>query len=137
MNAEENEIFDLYAERDSLNLHCYNMMGKMLDLEFIKEKIQRNNIRKMIIYGGGYLGIQLYRSVNEYLETCIIVDKEGVLIVNCLDIEVENIDYLRKEYKGEYVVITPLRYYQEIKDDLKAIIPEDKLILLGELLKEG
>lgn len=136
MNREEAEIFELYAERAYINMHSYNLMGKMLDIQFIKEKIKRYNMKKVIIYGGGYLGIQLYQALINSLNDCIIVDKEKKLVINNLDIKVKGIEFLENEYTGQYVIVTPLRYYQEIERELQSIIPKEKIMFLGEFLRE-
>lgn len=134
MNFEE-EIFDLYVKDYRIESSCYNMMGRMLETEWMKERLELFNIESLYIYGGGYLGVQLYNAIHNMVDVKAVVDKNGGLSVNVKGIRAISFDDLMEEYTGEKIIITPVKYYQRIKDDLSKFIDEKELLFLGEFLE--
>lgn len=131
----EEEIFELYVKDYRIGSLCYNMMGKLLEIEWVKERLQLYNIQSLYIYGGGYLGVQLYNVVHDMVNVKAVVDKNGILSVNVKGIRTISLDDFVKEYNGEKIIITPVKYYQRIKDDLSKLLNEKEILFLGEFLE--
>lgn len=133
MNVLEN-LIDIYA-RDVEIANCkLDMMGKMLDTNYLKKRIGCLKVSELFIYGGGYLGIQFYRNICNAVNVLSVIDKSGRLVLDLDDIPVINISQLKKMYNGQKVIITPIMYYQEIKKELVSFIPEESILFLGEFL---
>ena len=133
MTAQE-QIRDAYAEELDIMGCSYDMMGKMLDTRHVQRKLSLLGVDELYIYGGGYLGIQFYRTVHDIVQILAVVDKSGGLLLDIPDIPVVNIEEFRKKYNGQKVVITPVKFYQEIYRDLSSFVPLKQLVYLGELL---
>lgn len=131
----EEELFELYVKDYRIQTHCYNMMGQLLDTEWVRKRLQLYNIQSLYIYGGGYLGVQLFNAVHDMVNVKAVVDKNGGLSVNVKGIRTISLDDLVKEYAGERIIITPVKYYQRIKDDLSKFVDEKELLFLGEFLE--
>lgn len=129
-----NELLDAYAEELAIAENSYEIMGKLLDRDYLKKRLDCLNIDKLYIYGGEYIGIQLYRACDKLIKILSIVDKRGCLRFDIADIPVMDFEGLKKAYKGEAVIITPVRYYQEIQEELLSFVPEGKLLFIGEFL---
>lgn len=133
MNIPE-DLIDAYAYDAEIASCKFNMMGKMLDLNYIKDRIALLGSQELYIYGGGYLGIQLYYAVINFVQNLAVIDKSGRLQLDLPDIPVLNISDFKKKYKNQNVIITPFAYYHEIRKDLLSFVPESKLLFLGEFL---
>lgn len=129
-----NELLDTYAEELAIAECSYEIMGKLLDRDYLKKRLDSLNTPELYIYGGGYLGIQLYRACEKLIKVLSIVDKGGSLRLNIPDILVIDLERLKEAYKDEYMIITPVRYYQEIQQDLLSFVPKNNLLFLGEFL---
>lgn len=134
-NTVLNALVDAYAEELEIEKSNFELMGKLLDKNCLKKRIEELNIKKIYIYGGGYLGIQFYRACNNLIEALAVVDKRGRLQLDIKDIPVIGIDKLQKIYKNEIIVVTLLKYYWDIKNELCSFIPENKIIFLGEFME--
>lgn len=134
MNSEE-EIFELYVRDYRIESFSYKMMGKLLESERVKARLQLYNIESVYIYGGGYLGIQLYNAIYNMTDIKAVVDKNGGLSVDIKGIRAISMDDLMKEYSGEKIIITPVKYYQAIKKDLLKFADEKEILFLGEFLE--
>lgn len=128
------KLLDAYAEELAIADCSFQMMGRLLDREYIKGRLSFLNDDGLYIYGGGYLGIQLYRACDKLVRVLSVVDKKGCLVLDLPDIPVINLDGLRKAYKGEKIIIASVRYYREIQKDLLPFVPEDKILFIGEFL---
>lgn len=135
MTQEEELILDGYAYAYNLEKYSYQMMGKLLEIEDIKKRLKINKINELYIYGGGYLGVQLYNSVKGYTDVKAIVDKSGGLAVKAEGISVVSFDKLQEIYKGEKIIITPIKYYKSIKEELLRFIDEENILFLGEFIE--
>ncbi len=131
----EEEIFELYVRDYRIETLCYKMMGELLETEWVKERLQLYNIQSLYIYGGGYLGVQLYNAVYNMVNVKAVVDKNGGLSVNVKGIRTISFNDLVEEYSGEKIIITPVKYYQKIKDDLLKFVNEKEILFLGEFLE--
>lgn len=131
----EEELFELYVNEYRIEAFSYKMMGRMLETDWIMQRLQLYNIQSLYIYGGGYLGVQLYNAIHDLTNVKAIVDKNGGLSVNVKGIPVISIDELMKEYADEKIIITPVKYYQKIKDDLLEFVAEKQILFLGEFLE--
>ncbi len=133
MNKIEKEILNLYATDCSIGEISYSMMGKMLDERYVKERLQLFDIKEMYLYAGSYLAVQLYRAASKYISIKGIVDKNGKIPVSD-NIPVFILDDLKKQYNGEKIVVTSVRYYLEIKKELEQFIESRNIIFIGELM---
>lgn len=130
----QEKILDAYARELEIATYSYDMMGKMLDKEFVKSRIDLLGVTEFYIYGGGYLGIQLYQAVENMAGVPAIVDKSGGLLLNIPGIPVLNVERLKQVYKGQKVIITPVKFYREIYGELSSFVLTDQIIFLGELM---
>lgn len=126
-------LIDLYGYRAEIFSKSYYMMGRLLDKNFVKKEVERKQLSDVYIYGGGYLGIQLYRALSPLVNVLSLVDIRGKLVINdIIDIPVIGIEDFQCQYENQYVIITPLKFCREIFSELRATVPEDKIILLQE-----
>lgn len=133
MNTLEN-LVDYYAIDAEIMTCKFEMMGKMLDAELMRECILTLDTPELYIYGGGYLGIQLYKAICDIIKILAVVDRKGHLQVNHTNIPVINFGQLKKVYKDEPIIIASVQYYQEIRNSLCMFVPEYKIFYLGEFL---
>ena len=133
LSEREEELIGLYADVIDIITACYEMMGKLLDQNQIASRIEELKIEELYIYGGGYLGIQLYRAVEGLANILSIVDKSGGLLLTLPDLPVMDLDTWKQQYKDEWVIITPIKHYRTIYKELITFVPSDRLIFLGEL----
>ncbi|MDE5699941.1 MAG: hypothetical protein K2I96_21475 [Lachnospiraceae bacterium] len=129
---DKDALIDFYGYQSEIWGRGYQMMGQLLDRNFVAHKVEKWNITNVYIYGGGYLGIQLYRAITPFSNVLSIVDKNGKLKVEIKDIPVMNLDIFRQYYKDEPVIITPLQYYKEICNELQDVVSMGKIIFLEE-----
>lgn len=135
MNKQENEIFDAYVEAYNLAQVSYKMMGQMLDAKYMQHRIDLAGINEVIIYGGGYLGVQLYHAMKNLLSVKAVVDKNGSAVVDVEGMPIISLDDMKKMYRNEKVIVTPINYYKAIKDDLCTFVKEEDVYFLGEFLE--
>lgn len=134
MNKIERKILEDYARDFNIAFESYKMLGMMLDENFVKERLKLFNIARMYIYGGTYMAIQLYRTGKKYTEIKGVVDKSGKIVMN-ENVTIILLDELRRIYNDEKIIITPLRYYLEIKQELEQFIKPNNIMGIGELLR--
>lgn len=125
-------LIDIYGYQSEIFSKSYYMMGKLLDKDFVKKEIQKRGMSEIYIYGGGYLGIQLYKAIIPFVNVLSVVDKSGKLIINEEDIPVIDMCRFRDQYKDQMIIITPLKYYREIYHELNMFVYADKIIFLEE-----
>lgn len=128
------ELLDIYAQELDILSASYEMMGQMLNKEHLKARIEILKLSDVYIYGGGYLGIQLYNAIKPFVNILNIVDKSGKLLADIPDISVISLDRFKDVYRQEQVIITPMKHYKSIYLELAEFVPEDKLLYLGELI---
>ena len=133
MNAVEKQILSEYEKGYNVEALSYQIMGKLLDEKYVKERFKMFDVERLYIYGGTYMGVQLYRAGKTYADILGIVDRSGKIISND-NIPVITLDEFRKDYTGGKVVITPLYYFQEIKEDLARVIDTKDILDIAELL---
>ena len=109
-------------------------MGKMLDEKFVKERLDMFHIGDAYIYGGTYMASQLYRVAKKYINIMGVVDKVGKMLTS-EDVKVLTLEDLRKCYDGEQVIVTPIRFYSQIKNDLIRFVDNKNIVLIGELFE--
>ncbi len=127
------ELIDTYGYQADIFSKGYYMMGYLLNSNFVKKEVIKRNMSDIYIYGGGYLGIQLYRAIIPYVNVVAVVDKKGKLVIDSIDdISVINMDIFQRQYKNEIVILTPFKFYSEIYHELREFIMEDKIIFLEE-----
>lgn len=129
------ELLEAYANEVDILSASYEMMGAMLNGSAVVSRLQKRGISELYIYGGGFLGIQLFRAVCEDLNVISVVDKSGGLIIDIPQtVPVIDLAGLEKEYAGQMVVVTPVKHFYAIQEDLKRFVPTEKILYLGELL---
>lgn len=133
MNENEKQIMEEYVKNYSIAAVMYRMMGRMLDEKYVEERLSLFGIKSMYIYGGTYLAVQLYRVGREFATVKGIVDKSGRLAIN-EQVTVLTLDEFRKAYNGETVIVTALRYFQEIKRELETFVDKKEIVDVGELM---
>lgn len=126
------ELIDNYGYGVEIYSKAYDMMGRLLDRDFVKREVKKRQLKDLYIYGGGYLGIQLYQTIKPFVNVLSVVDKSGNLKIVVGDIPVINMDVFCNCYQGEPVIVTPIQYYREIHGELKGIVAEKDLIFLEE-----
>lgn len=131
---ELENLLNEYAYESELFSASYELMGQMLDRKLVKKRIEMLELSDVYIYGGGYLGIQLYNAINRFVNVLNIVDKNGKLLLEISDISVIGLDEFRSVYKQQRVIITPIKHYKSIYLELSEFVPKDKMIYLGEFL---
>ena len=124
LNAYESEIFSA----------SYELMGQMLDREYVKNRLEMLELFDVYIYGGGYLGIQLYNAINLFVNISGVVDKSGKLLLEISDIPIIDLNEFRSQYRQQRVIITPIKHYKSIYKELSEFVPKDKILYLGEFL---
>lgn len=131
-NSLVEELIDLYAEEIDILAACYERMGNLLDRKRIQNRAKELNLRELYIYGGGYLGIQFYYAVKDFIDVISIIDKSGKLLVEVPNVEVIDFNTFQKKYRGQQVVITPIKHYDEIYNELISFISEDRILFLED-----
>lgn len=134
MNRIEEQILEEYAENYCIESKSYELMGKMLDIEFLRERCKLFDIFDTYIYGGTYLAAQLCYMMKNEINILGIVDKAGKVLIQS-DIKVLDLSDLMEHYNGEKIIVTPIRYYMQIKEDLIRFADEKNIIFVGELLE--
>ena len=134
-NEKLERLLDYYAEDYRIESFSYKMMGKLLEIENIKKRLQAYDIQELYVYGGGYLGVQLYNAVRKLTNVKAIVDKSGGISVDVQGIKSMSVQELEANYANEKIIITPVRYYRPIKKDLTRFIEEENILFLGEFLE--
>lgn len=125
-------LMDAYAYQSEIWSKAYQIMGWLLDKKRVSKEVERWNMSDIYIYGGGYLGIQLYQAIVLYANVLSVVDKSGKLKIEIEKIPVMDTKSLHKHYKDELVIVTPIQYYKEIYQDLQEFVPKDKIAFLGD-----
>ncbi len=132
MDNGKDELIDIYGYQAEIYSKSYNMMGCLLDRDFVKNEVEKRRLSDVYIYGGGFLGIQLYRAITPFANVLSIVDKKGKLLIAMEGMPVIDGRSFRNQYQGETVIVTPLQYYKEIYSALREFVPDNKIIYLEE-----
>ena len=131
---ELDEILEEYAYESEIFSASYELMGQMLDREYVKNRLEMLELFDVYIYGGGYLGIQLYNAINLFVNISGVVDKSGKLLLEISDIPIIDLNEFRSQYRQQRVIITPIKHYKSIYKELSEFVPKDKILYLGEFL---
>ncbi len=125
---------DEYIHQYRVEAESYKMMGKMLDVSFVQRRLDQYNLSDLYLYGGTYLAAQFCRSSENRVNVKGIVDKNGrsVALVN---VPILAMNDLKELYQDEMIIITPPRFYREIKVELLEFVKENNIIFLGEFLE--
>ncbi len=134
MNDKEKFLIDKYAHKAALFSLQYEMMGRLLDKDRIHDICFDRKWSEIFIYGGSYIGIQAFFMFSKFINVKAIVDRKRKLRINQEGVKVINIDEFYGLYSGEPVVITALRYANEIERDLNKNINSSNIFLINELL---
>jgi hypothetical protein len=134
VEVKMDQILDLYMDELDIKSSCYEFMGQLLDRTHIEQCARKLNTHKVYIYGGGYIGIQLYRVIQNLINVISVVDKSGKLRFDLEDIPVIDLENLKEQYKDELVIVTPIQFYRQIYRDLSEFIPEKNIIFIGKFL---
>lgn len=129
------ELIDSYGHELDIVKLSYNLMGMLLDTRLVHKRVDLLGDSELFIYGTDYLGIQLYRTVRDFIKVMGVVDKNGRTSLPVPDIPVINLEQFAEQYRGQRVIITLIKYYHEIRRDLSVFVPNDKILYLGEFLE--
>lgn len=133
METIERQIVEAYVKDYSIASASYEMMGLMLNNRYIEERIKLFNIENLYIYGGTYMAVQLYRAGRNYANIKGIVDRSGKAVLK-ETISVLPLDAFQKQYENEKVIVTSIRFFQEIKQDLQLFVDAENILGIGEFL---
>lgn len=133
MSKFENVIKDYMYDMELVSAR-YQIMTRLLDEQLVYDMILSLNTKEAYVYGGGYLGIQLFHAIKDLIQVPAIVDKGGKLVTNVPSIKVILPDELRNIYNNQKIIITPLKSYKEIYDELSLFASKENIIHLEELL---
>lgn len=133
MDSGKDELIDIYGYQAEIYSKSYYMMGRLLDKDFVKNEVEKRRLSDIYIYGGGFLGIQLYRAILPFVNVLSIVDKKGKLLIAMEGMPVIDMCSFRNRYQGEAVIVTPLQFYKEIYFELREFVSDNKIIYLEEL----
>ena len=133
MNEIEKQIMEEYARNYNIEALSYELLGKMLDEKYVEQRLRMFGINNMYIYGGTYLAVQLYRVGKKFATVKGVVDKSGRLAIN-EQVSVLSLDEFRRAYNGEKVIVTPLRYFQEIRKELEIFVDKKEIVDVGEFM---
>lgn len=134
---EFQELLDWYMRESDIMSASYEMMGMMLNSEKVTNSLRKRNISELYIYGGGYLGIQFFKAIRDNVSVISVVDKSGGLMIDMSEqIPVISLETFENQYQGQTVVITPVKHYHAISNDLQRLVRQDQMLYLGELLGE-
>lgn len=131
---QKEELLELYMQETDLYMTLYEMMGRMLNRKNIASRVVELGLHEVYIYGGGFLGIQLYNAIHNLLHTCTVVDRKGELNTDIPEIPVIGIEKLKDIYINEKIIITPIKFARSIYEELMEFIPDKNLMFLGEFL---
>lgn len=130
--GNKDDLIDIYGYQSEIFSKSYYMMGQLLDRNLVKKEVQKRALSDIYIYGGGYLGIQLYNAIVPYVNVLSVVDKKGKLMIKIEDIPIIDMCNFRAQYKDEMVIVTPLKYYREIYHELSTFVSDEKILFLEE-----
>ena len=133
MNEIEKQILEDYTRKYSVASVSYKMMGIMLDERYVQERLKLFGIEQMYIYGGTYMAVQLYRVGRNIVDIRGIVDKARRIATND-NVSVITLNEFKEVYNNEKVVVTSIRFFQEIKKDIGMFVNAEDIISIGELL---
>lgn len=128
------EIIDIYADKYYLCRTNYMMMGELLRHDIIDKIVGTCQGSPIYIYGGGYLGIQLLRAIEDKLIVKAVVDQAGECLQK-VNVRVIRPDQLNeKETRNCKVIITPIHVYDLIKKKLESFFREEDIWALCEII---
>lgn len=133
MNEIEKQILDEYVRKYSIANVSYKMLGMMLDESIVEERLKLFGIEQMYIYGGTYMAVQLYRAAKSIVDIKGVVDKSRRIAIND-NVSVITLDEFKSVYRGEKVIVTSIRFFQEIKKDVGVFVNAEDIISISELL---
>lgn len=134
MKELQKKLIDAYAYDMNVASSSFEFMGRLLDIEYVKKRIELFGLSEIFVYGGGYLGIQFYNSVHEFVNIQAIIDRRQKIQIDSYAIPVVDIGRLREIYNGQTVIIASVRFYHDIRNELLGFVSEEKIMSLGEFL---
>lgn len=134
MTGLQEELIDAYAFEMNVSSSSFEYMGRLLDFKYVESRIQLLDVSEIFIYGGGYLGIQLYNAAGRYIKVLAVIDKKRRAQIKTLNIPVIDVAKFKDIYKGQKVIIASIRFYREIQRELLDFIPGDQILSIGEFL---
>lgn len=127
-------LIDLYArEREMLFMKC-RYLEMTMEHNLLIRKANKYKIKHMFIYGESYIGIQLYRGLSNVIDIPAIIGMRKDLPFRVDGLKVIDEIELKKIYTNEFIVVSTLENYYEIRARLKKFIPKEKILFLGEFL---
>ena len=135
MRANDNRLIDYYRDGYDILEISYHLMGMLLNDTQITKRIHELSIDDCYIYGGGFLGIQCWRSLKDHIRIKAIVDRHGSLKFDIGDVKVIDVQGLKQLYDGETIIITPVEFASDIYRELSEFIDKKRMLFLGEFVQ--
>lgn len=133
MKKIEEQILEEYAREYNIASTSYELMGLMLNSQYVEERLKMFNLENVYLYGGTYMAVQLYRVGKEFINLKGIVDKSRKIVLN-EKVSVFTLNEFKEKYNDEKIIITPMRYFYEIKEDLRLFVNAENILGIGELM---
>ncbi len=134
MAGIQDELLDAYANEMSIAASSFELMGKLLNINYVKRRIELLGLSDFFIYGGGYLGIQFYHTASKFVKILSVIDKKGKLAIDIPFIRVIDAVEFKEIYSGQKVIIASIKFYREIRNELSEFVPQSEIMYLGEFL---
>lgn len=133
MKKVEEQILEEYAREYNIASTSYEIMGLMLNSQYVEERLKLFNLENIYLYGGTYMAVQLYRIGKAYVDIKGIVDKSRRIVLN-EKVSVLTLSELKEKYNNEKIIITPMRFFNEIKEELQLFVNIENILGIGELM---
>lgn len=133
MTGTQRDIFDAHVRKEELLQIKFELMGQLLRRDIVKRIVDMYKWQSLYIYGGGYLGIQAYDAFHHFINVAGVIDQKGELLVSRDDIQVFLPQDLAKMEDDLPIIITPLEYARDIRNNLLKYGSEERIFYLNEL----
>ena len=133
MTEVERVIFDEHVRKEELFRLNYELMGQLLKKDVVADILKKRGWKSCYIYGGAYLGIQAFYAFSSFIPIAGFIDRAQSLYIPIKEVEVLSLEEFYKQEDNYPVIITPLEYAKEIKEELLTHISEERIVFLNEL----
>lgn len=133
MTETERSIFDSHVRKEELLQIKFELMGQLLRHDVVKSIVDDHSWHSLYIYGGAYLGVQACLAFRQFIDVPYLIDRAGELRVLRDDINVILPQDLAKMEDDLPIIITPLEYARDIRNDLLKYRSGERIYYLNEL----
>lgn len=128
------ELIGIYESEYEILSMQYRYMGLMLNDEYLTKRITYFNMKKAYIYGADYLGIQLYRGLQGKVSVPAMIDKKGTSACHVPKTYTIDLETFKRTYDDGFVIITPVRFFDEIHSSIDDCVADEQILFLGEFM---